>query len=227
MNEKRCARCREVRGLQAFCRDRSRKDGLCPVCRFCQKRERDARRLPGTGTRTCQHCNRPFTSVTPRPYCSSECRLADFPDRFWDRVDRSGGCWIWTKGRSKHGYGELRLLGKHHLAHRVAWELANGVPIPDGLDVLHKCDNPPCCNPSHLFVGTHADNVADMVAKGRSASGEQHSQARLTWDEVRELRRRVSNGEDLRDVAKSYGLGTNHARKIVDGELWREDRATS
>ena len=97
-------------------------------------------------------------------------------ERFWAKVDRSGGpdaCWIWTGGRKGRGYGEFykdhRLLG----AHRVAWELAIG-PIPNGLDCLHSCDNPPCCNPAHLFLGTQADNNADMVAKGRDARGDKN-----------------------------------------------------
>lgn len=87
-------------------------------------------------------------------------------ERFWAKVDQSGGaeaCWPWMGGRHKFGYGNV----EHDVrAHRLAWELANG-PIPAGLHVLHRCDNPPCCNARHLFIGTDADNVADMRAKGR------------------------------------------------------------
>src|SRR5690348_16844605 len=72
---------------------------------------------------------------------------------FWSRVDRRspGECWVWTRGRLKAGYGQLTVGGKCRTAHRIAWELTNG-PIPDGLSVLHRCDNPPCCNPAHLFL---------------------------------------------------------------------------
>lgn len=88
--------------------------------------------------------------------------------RFWSRVDRSGGersCWPWIGYRDKWGYGGFTRFRKL-LAHRVAWTIANG-PIPDDMLVLHHCDNPPCCNPGHLFVGTHQDNMDDMAKKGR------------------------------------------------------------
>lgn len=90
-------------------------------------------------------------------------------DRFWPRVDTSGGpdaCWEWTRGRDPHGYGRFATPNSD-LAHRASWELHNG-PIPAGLNVLHHCDNPPCVNPRHLFLGTQKDNVDDMVAKGRA-----------------------------------------------------------
>lgn len=90
---------------------------------------------------------------------------------FWRRVDRSGGpdaCWPWMRVPSTGGYGLAKYKGRRRIASRVAWELTNG-PIPGGMQVLHHCDNPPCCNPAHLFLGTVADNVADMIAKGRAA----------------------------------------------------------
>ena len=92
-----------------------------------------------------------------------------FPQIFWARVDRSAGdeaCWPYTGSRRGNGYGRLRLFGKYELAHRVAYRLTAG-DIPDALHVCHRCDNPPCCNPAHLFVGTHQDNMNDKVAKGR------------------------------------------------------------
>lgn len=90
-------------------------------------------------------------------------------ERFWDKVDRSGGaaaCWLWTGSQKPTGYGQVSLKGRVYLAHRVAWTLTHGA-IPDGLGVLHHCDNPPCCNPAHLFLGSQGDNSADMVAKDR------------------------------------------------------------
>jgi len=99
--------------------------------------------------------------------------------RFWSRVDRRGprDCWSWTAGCCTAGYGHFRLGSastgdrRKELSHRLAYELTKG-PIPDGLKVLHECDNPPCCNPAHLFVGTHADNMRDMHAKGRQRKQE-------------------------------------------------------
>jgi HNH endonuclease len=92
-------------------------------------------------------------------------------ERFWAKVDRSAGpdgCWPWTGARFWFGHGAIKIDGRPWGAHRIAWELTNG-PIPDGLQANHRCDNPPCCNPAHLFLGTQLDNVRDMDAKGRRA----------------------------------------------------------
>lgn len=99
-------------------------------------------------------------------------------DRLWPKVDKSGGaaaCWPWTAARDPKGYGTIRSdIGRaNKFAHRAAWEVTNGA-IPDGLLVCHRCDNPPCCNPAHLFLGTHADNMADCSAKGRTCRGDRH-----------------------------------------------------
>lgn len=111
-------------------------------------------------------------------------------------------CWVWTGFRDRKGYGQIALDGRrgvHGYTHRVAWELHNG-PIPDGLWVLHRCDNPPCCNPAHLFLGTAADNNRDMAAKGRHVGT-----TKLTSRQVVEI---VCNRGVLSQtqLAKVYGV---------------------
>lgn len=111
-------------------------------------------------------------------YCSRTCanrsQPAPLADRFWKRVVKSDGCWLWTGNRAVGGYGVILPGGGTRglaLAHRVSWEIHFG-PIPDGMHVLHKCDNPPCVNPAHLFLGTQRDNNTDKVRKGRQAKAE-------------------------------------------------------
>lgn len=96
-------------------------------------------------------------------------------ERFWEKVNKSGECWTWTAcTHHQWGYGHFRAGGKLVTAHRYSWELHNG-PIPPGMRVCHRCDNPPCVRPAHLFLGTDADNAHDMIAKGRHYRGEHNS----------------------------------------------------
>lgn len=91
-------------------------------------------------------------------------------ERFWEKVDKTGDCWEWTGFKNRQGYGQFQVSTKNgQPAHRVSFELANG-KIPDGMHVCHKCDNPPCVRPDHLFLGTPSDNMKDMVKKGRNIS---------------------------------------------------------
>lgn len=87
-------------------------------------------------------------------------------ERFWSKVNKTDECWLWTRGRTKQGYGTFSLDGKTHNAHRLAWLFTYG--DPGELQVLHRCDNPPCVRPDHLFLGTVADNMKDRDAKGRN-----------------------------------------------------------
>jgi hypothetical protein len=139
--------------------------------------------------------------------------------RFWEKVDKNGanGCWNWTAS-DVGGYGQFRLGLRMVQAHRISWELAFG-EIPDKLHVLHQCDNPPCVNPAHLFLGTHQDNVDDRQQKGRTLVGEQHGKHKLSDIQVAEIRRRYSTGKETQtDLAKVFGIAHSQISKIVNLE---------
>ncbi len=149
-------------------------------------------------------------------------------ERYWPKVDVQGAddCWPWKAYRMPHGYGVHSLSPKEPkreaLVHRIAWLLEHG-SIPMGVHVLHRCDNPPCCNPAHLFLGTQADNIADMVAKSRQQSGERSGKAKLTWVQVREIRRRFAAREaSFAELSSAYGVGRQAIDKIVKYQRWKE-----
>lgn len=137
-------------------------------------------------------------------------------------------CWYWVGLRSWLGYGQIaaaRNYGSCEIAaHRLSWELFNG-PVPTGLKVLHRCDVRACVNPSHLFLGSQADNVADMIAKGRGRSipmyGEANPGARLTTDQVRAIRAAHASGETQHGLARRFGVAPMTVNRIVRHQTWR------
>lgn len=145
-------------------------------------------------------------------------------ERFWSKVDSSGGpnaCWPFLGGRdSKDGYGRFWYDGHTIAAHRAAL-LISGVNIPEGLSVCHTCDNPPCCNPRHLFVGSNLDNIADMVSKERHSHHESHHRAKLTADQVTEIRLRSSQGEHNAPLARVFNVSRTHVARIVNSSSWK------
>jgi hypothetical protein len=132
-------------------------------------------------------------------------------------------CWWWIGKKSK-GYGILNVDGKRTLAHRYSYTLNIGL-IPDGMLVCHRCDNPLCVNPSHLFLGTNQDNHADMIAKGRAKGaivpGEKHSTAKLTEAQVREIRLRRDSGESVKSLSVSFGVSVSQIRHICSRKNWK------
>lgn len=139
--------------------------------------------------------------------------------RFHATLDKSSDCWLWMGFRVAAGYGRYYSEGKVWRAHRYAYEKLVG-PIGD-LCVLHKCDNPPCCNPAHLFLGTPRDNARDRSDKGRSGkekrSGEAATGSKLTWDDVRIIRQ--SSGS-LSEIAAQFGVTKQNIAMIRKNKTW-------
>lgn len=132
--------------------------------------------------------------------------------------DAKTGCVNWTAGVQSMGYGTFTFRRRRHLAHRAAFELAKG-PIPNGLVVMHACDNPRCCNPDHLSVGTDQDNRDDCVAKDRHVHGETHPTAKLKASEVLEIR---ADARAQRAIAKDYGISQTQVSTIKRHSQWRD-----
>lgn len=144
------------------------------------------------------------------------------------------GCWVWMGSLLNTGYGQLRIGGKQLTAHRVSWTIHHG-PIPEGMCVLHRCDHPPCVRPDHLFLGTIADNNADKKAKGRSACGLKHGtvthpnfrigskvwSAKLTEDQVLDIRRRGAMGEKQKNIAKEFNVKPTTICAILKTRSWK------
>lgn len=147
--------------------------------------------------------------------------------RFWARVEKTDACWLWTGARSNDGYGSMTYRDpegtRHHIrTHRVVWLLAGLGPIPEGGFICHRCDTPLCVRPDHLFLGTQTDNMRDMMSKGRGPTAERNGSARLTSDQVEEIRRRYAEGGIThRQLAEEYGVHAGTISKITLRTRWR------
>jgi hypothetical protein len=198
--------------------------------------------------RICKHCGGPVAPpLSPcysHPYCSKRCSALaqprrDVGDRFWSRVNKTETCWLWTASVNKRsGYGQFFFNGRQQTSHRVAYELSYG-PVPDGLEVCHNCpngDNPRCVNPTHLFAGSHADNMRDMANKGRAMHGDRHrskthperlcrgenrSDHKLTDAIVRIIRAERAIGTPYSVLARRFGVTTGTIFPAAKGRTWR------
>lgn len=206
----------------------------------------------------CTTCNGTFTSRsdTGARYCSVRCARAARPawplsERFWSKVEKTGPvpahspelgpCWLWTGKPAQTGYGVITVWREERGyrsvgAHRIVWELTQG-PVPNGSFCLHKCDVPLCVNPSHLYLGTQADNVRDEVDRGRiargdrsgarlhpetRARGERHPMAKLTAEKVRAMRADHAAGRaTYRELAKREGVTGHTTWLILSRQTWR------
>lgn len=137
-------------------------------------------------------------------------------ERFWAKVQKTDSCWNWTAGKNK-GYGQFKVFGKMILTHRFSYELHYGA-IPAEMLVCHRCDNPVCVRPDHLFLGTHIDNMNDREQKGRSTFGVKNGNAKLTEEKVKEIRvLNLSRGE----IAERYGVSQVQIGRIRSGKQWK------
>ena len=152
-------------------------------------------------------------------------------ERFWPKVNKNGPvpkhcpelgkCWIWTAAKMRHGYGMIAvkwIKRRAEGAHRASWVMANG-PIPNKLHVLHKCDNRPCVNPSHLFLGTKKDNMIDAVKKGRVHLGELHGMTKLTWKDVNVIRS-LSAFFPQSKIARQFSSSQSTVSNILSRKTW-------
>lgn len=192
---------------------------------------------------TCERCGKAFfrhpCEMRERNYCSSACfheSRATKPEDMWDRVDTSHGpdsCWEW-QGRTNFGYGIVMIRGRNVRAHRLAFELTNG-PIPDGLMVRHKCDNRRCVNPAHLELGTHQDNMNDMIERGRKPCGDRHhtrlrpetvargerqGNSKLSTSDVVRILELTRGEHNVSEIARMFGVQRAAIRRIRDGKGW-------
>jgi hypothetical protein len=139
-------------------------------------------------------------------------------DRFWALVQKGDGCWLWTKSTIIKGYGRF-YSGKFMVAHRWAWQFTNG-PIPDGMMVCHKCDNPPCVNPAHLFLGTNSDNQKDAYRKNRHRNkGEFGRNNKLNPLQVRIIRK-LGNALPMREIGAIFSVGASQVSRIQKNQSW-------
>lgn len=194
---------------------------------------------------TCAYCATPFKTWQSKSalYCSRPCYWTDRPSRlaarFWCKVEKTAGCWVWIGAISRrHGYGKISVGLHPERSNRVAWTLASGEPIPDGLFVCHTCDVRRCVRNDdhgvyivdgvayerrgHLFLAPLPINALDMAEKGRSLRGERNGQAKLTPVEVLEIRRRhAAGGINQAQLGREYGVSRRTVGMLLSGDRWR------
>jgi hypothetical protein len=165
----------------------------------------------------CRHCGARFVGHRDAIYCSDACRKRDSrmnADQFWSKLSRSGNCWIYPT-RQWTGYGQQSWAGERWLAHRLAYTLAHG-DIPDGMHVLHSCDVPCCCNPDHLRLGSHDENMRDMAERKRAVG---HN--KLDLERAEHIRTAYGKGAPVKFLARRYGVAPKTIREVIQGKTYK------
>lgn len=204
---KRCFMCGDVKPLTEFNVSRRNRDGRQSACKRCLAAYR---RTPEE-----QERRKLWNKATPVP---TGVEISDISgESFWNRVEKTDGCWIWNGGRNELGYGILRNWKVHRLVY--FWLVGE---VPDGFGVCHHCDNPPCCRPSHLFLGDDEANMADMVRKGRSTVGELNPSHVLSAEMVKAIRANPpSRYGSFVQLVRELGISHSALRKVLNGETWK------
>lgn len=178
----------------------------------------------------CKECSESFISwvSSNQQFCSRRCwylaRKQNVALRFWPKVDIKDDdeCWEWLGGKSG-GYGMFWDGVSQKKAHRIAWELWNERPFPSNRQGNHTCDNPPCCNPRHVYPGTAKENTSDMFRRDRAVTvrGAECVWAKLTDTDVIEIRERYSNGERGASLAERFSISPQHAVRVATRQMWK------
>ncbi len=171
--------------------------------------------------RRCRYCERIFFVCPSQKtkYCCHECKCnsqkTPILKSFWDRVVKTTTCWLWIGGKNYDGYGHFSRTNE--VAHRFSWKIHNG-PIPAGTFVLHKCDNPPCVNPGHLFLGTQKNNREDCCNKMRQAYGEKNYGAKLSEQDAINI---IKDNRPRKEISAEYGVHVGTIKNIQLGRSWK------
>lgn len=181
----------------------------------------------------CNNCNKEFFIVSSAAkkgkgrFCSRQCNnfknrsLDAIKNLFWSNVLKTESCWIYNKKPNSRGYGNIGLgNSKQTSAHRFSYEIHFG-SIPSLLFVCHTCDNRMCVNPEHLFLGTHQENVTDMVQKKRNVKGENHWSNRLTEKQVKEIKYMLKNNINYKIISNRYGVSHHTIFDIKRNKSWK------
>ena len=183
--------------------------------------------------RICPQCKNEFAAERfwlrkgGAKYCSETCyhehqRLLSLEENFWNHVEKTATCWLWTGTKDPNGYGILisrKLVKSRMQAHRFSYELHYG-PITSGLFVCHRCDNPTCVNPEHFFLGTHSDNMADAKQKGRTPQGSKHWQSKLDEQKVDYIFKLRQTGMTHKAIATELGVTPMTVGRVLRNQAW-------